>query len=47
MRNFKLGHPNEAGFSEGGNLNVIDNSKKTHYRTASEGFAERLKSVKL
>ena len=29
-----MGHPGEAGF-EGGNLNVIDNSKKDHYRTAA------------
>ena len=28
-------------------LNVIDNSKKSHYRTASEGFTERLKNAKL
>ena len=28
-------------------LNVIDNSNKNHYRTASEGFPDRLKNVKL
>jgi hypothetical protein len=43
-----MGHPNQAEFSQDGStLNVIDNSKKDHYRTASEGFAERLKNVKL
>jgi len=41
-----MGHPGQKEFSEGGNLNVIDNSKKSHYRTASEGFPERLKDVK-
>jgi hypothetical protein len=43
----KMGHERDAEFSEGGNLNVIDNSAKTHYRTASEGFPERLKDPKL
>jgi hypothetical protein len=42
-----MGHSRDREFSEGGNLNVIDNSKKNHYRTASEGFAERLKDPKL
>jgi hypothetical protein len=42
-----MGHPNEAGFSQDGPLNVIDNSKKNHYRTASEGFAERLQNLNL
>jgi hypothetical protein len=43
-----MGHPAQAEFSQdGSNLNVIDNSNKNHYRTASEGFAERLKDVKL
>jgi hypothetical protein len=43
-----MGHPNQAEFShEGNNLNVIDNSDKSHYRTASEGFAERLQRLKL
>jgi hypothetical protein len=43
----KMGHERDAEFSEGGNLNVIDNSAKNHYRTASEGFPERLKDPKL
>jgi hypothetical protein len=43
----KMGHERDAEFSEGGNLNVIDNSGKSHYRTASEGFPERLKDPKL
>jgi hypothetical protein len=42
-----MGHERDTEFSESGNLNVIDNSKKTHYRTASEGFPERLKAIKL
>ena len=43
-----MGHPKQAEFSQdGSNLNVIDNSNKNHYRTASEGFADRLKNVKL
>jgi len=43
-----MGHPNQAQFSQPGDaLHVIDNSTKDHYRTASEGFAERLANVKL
>ena len=43
-----MGHPGQAEFSQGGsNLNVIDNSNKNHYRTASEGFADQLKNIKL
>jgi len=42
-----MGHERDKEFSEGGPLNVINNSTKNHYRTASEGFAERLKAVKL
>jgi hypothetical protein len=43
-----MGHPKDKEFSDpGSNLNVIDNSGKSHYRTASEGFPERLKAVKL
>ena len=43
-----MGHPKQAEFSQdGSNLNVIDKSNKYHYRTASEGFADRLKNVKL
>jgi hypothetical protein len=43
-----MGHGDVKEFSqEGASLNVIDNSGKSHYRTASEGFAERLKNVKL
>jgi hypothetical protein len=43
-----MGHERDAEFSDpGSNLNVIDNSKKNHYRTASEGFPERLANVKL
>jgi hypothetical protein len=43
-----MGHQRDAQFSDpGSTLNVIDNSKKTHYRTASEGLPERLKDVKL
>ena len=43
-----MGHPRQAEFSQdGSNLNVIDNSNKNHYRTASEGFPDRLKNVKL
>jgi hypothetical protein len=43
-----MGHPNDKEFSQdGATLNVIDNSKKDHYRTASEGFPERLAKVKL
>jgi hypothetical protein len=42
------GQPGQPGFSQqGSNLNVIDYSKKEHYLTVSEGFAERLKDVKL
>jgi len=41
-----MGHPGKKGF-EGGTLNVIDNSDKSHYRTASEGFPERLNNTKL
>jgi hypothetical protein len=43
-----MGHPGQPEFSQdGSSLNVIDNSNKNHYRTASEGFAERLKNLKL
>jgi hypothetical protein len=43
-----MGHAGQAEFShDGSNLNVIDNSNKNHYRTASEGFADRLKNVNL
>jgi len=43
-----MGHPGQAEFSQdGATLNVINNSDKNHYRTASEGFADRLKNVKL
>jgi hypothetical protein len=43
-----MGHPGQAEFSQDGStLNVIDNSDKNHYRTASEGFADRLKNTKL
>jgi hypothetical protein len=43
-----MGHPDQSEFSQdGSSLNVIDNSNKNHYRTASEGFAERLKNLKL
>jgi hypothetical protein len=43
-----MGHPKEDEFSaDGSNLNVIDYSAKDHYRTASEGFPERLKKIKL
>jgi hypothetical protein len=43
-----MGHPGQTEFSQdGSNLNVINNSDKNHYRTASEGFADRLKNVKL
>lgn len=43
-----MGHPKDSGFSaDGSTLNVVDNSDKNHYRTASEGFADRLKNVKL
>jgi hypothetical protein len=44
----QMGHERDAEFSDpGSTLNVIDNSGKSHYRTASEGFPERLKNVKL
>ena len=42
-----MGHERDKEFSDGGPLNVINNSSKNHYRTASEGFAERLKAIKL
>jgi hypothetical protein len=43
-----MGHDGQAEFlADGASLNVIDNSNKNHYRTASEGFADRLKNVKL
>jgi hypothetical protein len=42
-----MGHSRDKEFSDGGALNVIDNTKKSHYRTASEGFPERLKDPKL
>jgi hypothetical protein len=43
-----IGHPKDKEFSQdGASVNVIDNSGKSHYRTASEGFADRLKNVKL
>jgi len=43
-----MGHPKDKEFSaEGSTLNVINNASKNHYRTASEGFPERLKNVKL
>jgi hypothetical protein len=43
-----MGHPGQSEFStDGSKLNVIDNSNKSHYRTASEGFLERLTKVKL
>jgi len=43
-----MGHPGKKEFSvDGSSLNVIDNSNKNHYRTASEGFPDRLKNVKL
>ena len=43
-----MGHERDTEFSDPGSiLNVIDNSEKTHYRTASDGLPERLKAVKL
>jgi hypothetical protein len=43
-----MGHAGQTEFSQdGATLNVINNSDKNHYRTASEGFADRLKNVKL
>jgi hypothetical protein len=43
-----MGHPGQNEFtSDGSKLNVIDNSGKSHYRTASEGFLERLNKIKL
>jgi hypothetical protein len=42
------GIPGRRNFrKDGSNLTVIDNSNKNHYRTASEGFSDRLKNVKL
>ena len=41
-----MGHERDKEF-QGGTLNVIDYSAKSHYLTASEGFAERLKNLKL
>jgi hypothetical protein len=42
------GHEPDKEFSDPkSDLNVINNSDKTHYRTASEGFPERLKNLKL
>jgi hypothetical protein len=43
-----MGHPGQGEFTQAGaTLNVIDNSQKSHYRAASEGFAERLKNANL
>ena len=43
-----MGHPGQKQFSmDGSTLNVVDNSKMNHYRTASDDFPERLKTVKL
>jgi hypothetical protein len=43
-----MGHKRDKEFFDHGSvLNVVDNSDKDHYRTASEGFPERLSKVKL
>jgi hypothetical protein len=43
-----MGHEGQKEFSaDGSKLNVISNSDKNHYRTASEGFPDRLKITKL
>ncbi len=42
-----MGHEKDKEFSqEGSSLNVIDNTSKSHYRTAAEGFPDRLSKTK-
>jgi hypothetical protein len=42
-----MGHEKDKEFSQdGSSLNVVDNTSKSHYRTASEGFPDRLSKTR-